>query len=326
MGMALAAAFVLVLAAATPTAAQGADRTYRVGFVGPYSPGLDWSILLAYQKRLRELGWVEGENISTTYRWADGNFSQFPKLVQAIMDDPVDVLVVPCGSSIGAARARNPHIPIVASCIDLAGFGAEIDTLARPGGLTTGFTYFSPAATSRRLELLRDLVPGLARVGVLHHPRSSWTPYLGEVEAAAARAGIELRRLEWRDPGDLQGVFDAAKRGRVNAMMTLGDAPAHFYRHYLFKLAAERQLPVMYDFPMFRSADEVGLVAYYAEVGALFGSAAEQVDQILRGRKPGDIPLVTPQKFRLLINGKAAQALGLSIPRSLRQQADLVID
>jgi putative ABC transport system substrate-binding protein len=163
-------------------------------------------------------------------------------------------------------------------------------------------------------------------VAVLHHPRSSWTPSLGEVEAAAARTGIELRRLEWRDPGDLPGVFDAAKSGRVDAVMTLGDSPAHFYRHYLFKLAAERRLPVMYDFPMFPAADEVGLVAYYAEVGALFRTAAEQVDQILRGRKPGDIPLAFPEKFRLMINGKAAQALGLAIPPSLRQQADQVID
>ena len=326
MGRALAAALTLALAAATPTAAQATDRTYRVGFVGPYSPGLDWSILLAYQKRLRELGWVEGENISTTYRWADGNFSQFPNLVEAIMADPIDVLVVPCGPPIGTARARNPHIPIVAGCIDLAGFGAEIDTLSRPGGLTTGFTYFSPAATSRRLELLKGLVPGLARVGALHHPRSSWTPYLGEVEAAAARAGIDLRRLEWRDPGDLPSVFDAAKNGRVDAVMTLGDSPAHFYRHYLFKLAAERRLPVIYDFPMFPSADEVGLIAYYAEVGALFRSGAEQVDQILRGRKPGDIPLVTPQTFRLLINGKAARALGLSVSPALRDQADQILE
>ncbi len=322
----LAAALTLFVLSGAARAEPETARLYRVGFLGPYSPGLDWSILLGYQKRLRELGWVEGENIATTYRWADGDFSQFPSLVAAIMREPLDLLVVPCGSPINTVRARSPDIPIVAGCIDMAGFGAEIDTLTRPGGFTTGFTYFSPAATARRLELLKDLVPSLSRVGVLYHGRSSWTPHLSHVEATAARAGIGLRRLEWRDAGDLPGVFDAAKSGGVDAVMTLGDGHAHFYRHYLFKLAAERRLPVMYDFPMFPSADELGLIAYHAEVGALYRGTAEQVDQILRGRKPGDIPLVTPQTLRLVINEKAARALGLSISPSLRQQADQVID
>jgi putative ABC transport system substrate-binding protein len=109
-------------------------------------------------------------------------------------------------------------------------------------------------------------------------------------------------------------------------MMTLGDGQAHFYRHYMFKLAVEHRLPVIYDFPMFPSADEVGLIAYYASVAALYRSGAEQVDQILRGRKPGDIPVARPERLRLMINGKVARALGLSISPAFRQQADQVID
>ena len=322
----LAVALTLLLAATPLGDAEGTERAYRVGFVGPYSPGLDWTILQAYQERLRELGWVEGQNISTTYRWADGDFSQFPKIVNGIMGAPLDLLVLPCGSAITTARTHSRDIPIVAACIDLAGFGTEVDSLARPGGFTTGFTYFSPAAVSRRLELLRELVPRLSRVGLLYHRRSTWPAHLTEVGAAVGQAGIHLLRLEWRDVGDLRGVLESAKRDRVDAVMTLGDGHAHFYRHYLFKLAAERGLPVIYDFPMYPSADDVGLIAYYANVGTLFRGAAEQVDQILKGRKPGDIPLALPQKFRLVVNGKAARDLGLSVSPALRRQADQVLD
>jgi putative tryptophan/tyrosine transport system substrate-binding protein len=322
----IAAALVLVLVGASAALAQDASRTYRVGFLGPYGPGLDWSVLKAYQERLRELGWIEGQNISTTYHWADGDFSRFPKLVERIMSAPVDVLVLPCGSPITTARARRPDLPIVAGCIDLAGFGNEIDSLNRPGGFTTGFTYFSPAATPRRLELLRELIPRLSRVGLLYHPRSSWTPHLADVEAAAARANVGLLRLEWQQLSDLAGVFDAAKRDAVDAVMTLGEGFSHYYRHRIFELAASHRLPVLYDFPMFPSADEVGLIAYYANVSVLYRITAEQVDQILRGRKPGDIPVAVPQKLRLLINGKAARVLGLSISPALRNQADQVLD
>ncbi len=320
------AVLALVLVGAPAAVGQDASRIYRVGFLGPYGPGLDWSILKAYQERLHELGWVEGQNISTTYHWANGNFSQFPKLVEKIMSAPVDVLVLPCGSPITTARARSPDVPIVAGCIDLAGFEKEIDSLSRPGGFTTGFTYFSPAATSRRLELLRELIPRLSRVGLLYHPRSSWAPHLAEVEAAAARANVGLVRLQWQQLSDLPAVINMAKRDAVDAVMTLGDGFAHYYRHHIFELAATNRLPVIYDFPMFPSADDVGLIAYYANVSALYRTTAEQVDQILRGRKPGDIPLAVPQKLRLLVNGKAARALGLSISPALRLQADQVLD
>jgi putative ABC transport system substrate-binding protein len=322
----LTAALALMLVAAPMAAAQETGRTYRIGYLGPYGPGMDWASLHAYQQRLQELGWVEGQNMSTTYRWAGGDFSQFPKYVDEMMRESLDLLFIPCGPPIRTARARRPDIPIVAGCIDLTGFGAELASLDRPGGFTTGFTYFSPAAIQRRLELLKELVPGLGRVGLLYHGRSSWIPYLAEIEAGARRTGIGIRRLDWYDPGYLPTAFDTAKRERLHALMTLGDGQAHFYRHYMFKLAVEHRLPVIYDFPMFPSADEVGLIAYYASVAALYRSGAEQVDQILRGRKPGDIPVARPERLRLMINGKVARALGLSISPAFRQQADQVID
>lgn len=321
-----AVALALIVVAASSVAAQEGSRTFRVGFVGVYNPGIAATGLQSYQQRLRELGWVEGQNISTTYRWADGEISRLPGLVRSIMRASPDLLVLPCGDAINAARELRQDIPIVARCMDLWGFGQEIATAAHPGGFTTGVTDFSPGATRRRLELLKELVPNLSRVGVLYHPKSSWAAHWHEVEAAARAAGVGLERIEWNphsDPGD---AFHIAGKRRVRALMTLNDGETYLTREFIFELAAQRRVPVLYDFPMYPAGDEVGLIAYYADVYAMYVTFAEQVDQILRGRKPGDIPLALPQKFRLVINAKAARALGLSISPSLRQQADQVIE
>lgn len=321
-----ALALALIVVAASSVAAQEGRRTFHVGFVGVYSPGLAAPGLQNYQQRLRELGWVEGQNISTTYRWADGEISRLPGLVRGIVRASPDLLVLPCGDPISAARDLLPDIPIVARCMDPAGFGREIATAARPGGFTTGVTDFSPGATRRRLELLKELVPNLSRVGVLYHPQSSWAAHWNEVEAAARATGVGLERIEWNaysNPGD---AFHIAGKRRVRVLMTLGGATAYLNRELIFELAAHHRVPMLYDFPMSPAGDEVGLIAYYADVSAMYVTFADQVDQILRGRKPGDIPLALPQRFRLVINAKAARALGLSISPSLLQQADQVIE
>jgi putative ABC transport system substrate-binding protein len=322
----VAASITLAVAAASSRAADGTDRTYRIGFVGVSSPGLAAVALQSYQQRLRELGWVEGQNLSTTYRWADGGSDRFPNLVHSIMSAAPDLLVLPCRDPIMAARDLSPNIPIVAFCLDLKGFGREIATVARPGGFTTGVTGFSPGVTGRRLEFLRELVPTLSRVGVVYDPASSWAPDWDEIEAAARATRVSLERIEWKpyaNPGD--GFHIASKR-RVQALMTFGDGPTYHNRHSIFEWAAHYRLPVMYDFPMWPAADEVGLIAYHADVGTMFRTIADQVDQILRGRKPGDIPLAFPEKFNLVVSEKAARALGLSISPSLRQLADQVIE
>jgi putative ABC transport system substrate-binding protein len=211
--------------------------------------------------------------------------------------------------------------------MDLWEFDQEIATPAHPGGFTTGVTDFSPGATRQRVELLKELVPNLSRVGALYYPRSSWAPYWHEVEAAARAAGVDLERIEWNPWADPGAAFDIARKRQVGALLTLNDGYAYIIRAFIFELAAQHRIPVLYDFFMYPAADEeVGLIAYYADVYAMWVAFAEQVDQILRGRKPGDIPLALPQKFRLVINGKAARALGLSISPSLRQKADHVIE
>jgi putative tryptophan/tyrosine transport system substrate-binding protein len=146
------------------------------------------------------------------------------------------------------------------------------------------------------------------------------------VEAAARAAGVGLERLEWDPHEGFGSAFHAATTLRLGGVLVLGDGATHFNRHAIFEAAAERRMPVMYDFPMFPAAEDVVLIAYYADVTALFRTVAEQVDSILRGRRPGDIPVASPQRFRLMINGKAARALGLTISPALRQEADQVLE
>jgi putative ABC transport system substrate-binding protein len=319
-------ALALAVVALTVVDARPEPRVHRIGFIGFQSPGLEGGMLAPFQRRLRELGWIEDHNLATTYRWADGQLVNYPRIARELVESDVDVMVIPCGPPLQAVRRLDPAIPVVARCIDLKDLGREIETPIRPGGHTTGVTYFSPAAVARRLELLRRAVPGLSRVGVLVRPGSDWIAHLDAIEAAARRTGLDLYRAEWRSAGELPGVFDQAVERRAGALLTLGDGAAHFHRHHLFGLAAERRLPVLYDFPLFPAADDVGFMAYYADVHALFRTVAEQVDQILKGRKPGDIPIAGPEKFRFVINGRAARALGLSIPQALREQANQVLD
>ncbi|HKZ07981.1 MAG TPA: ABC transporter substrate binding protein [Methylomirabilota bacterium] len=273
------AAALVVLLAGVPVVgtAQETGRAYRIGFVGPYSAGLDWSMLHGFQARLRELGWIEGRNLSTTYRWAEGDFTRFPALTRSVMAESPDLLVLPCGPAVKAAREVSPTIPLVARCIDLVGLDEE----AAKSGFTTGVTYLSPGATRRRLELLKELVPRLSRVGVLHERGSSWTRYGPEVEAAGRAVGLHLERIEWVPTDGPAAAFLPARQRGVEALLTLGGGALHADRHALFSRAAADRLPVMYDFPMNPAADDVGLIAYYADVGALFRTVAEQADQVL---------------------------------------------
>lgn len=295
---------------------QQRESVYRIGFVGFQSPGLESRIIAYFRERLAELGYVDGRNTSVLYRWADGKVSNYPSIAADLVHSKVDVIVTPCGPILRAVRELHATIPLVIRSNDVKSCGSEIAALDRPGGYTTGAIYFSPGATTRRLEVLKELIPGLSHVAVLYRPASEWTEHWAEVEAAAQKTGLRLHRAEWKTVRDLRSAFNHAIAERVGALLTLGDGPTWFHRHEIIELAAESRLPVLYDFSMFPAA-EVGLMSYSVDTRALFRRVAEQVDQILQGSKPGDIPIARPQQLRLFINRDAAKTLGLAVPRSL---------
>jgi putative ABC transport system substrate-binding protein len=186
-------------------------------------------------------------------------------------------------------------------------------------------TYFSPSAVARRLALLREALPHVSAIGLLHRRRSDWIAHLPAVEAAAGAEGFRTYRAEWATDKGFGGALDEAIARGAQAFLTLGDGPTYNARHELFELAAQRKVPILYDFPMFQAADELGLMAYYADIVPLFRRVAEQADAILRGGAPGALTLEEPRVFRFMVNLRAARALGLTLPDALIQQADSVL-
>ena len=286
----------------------------RIGFIGFYSPGLQSPIIAYFRDGLSELGHVEGTTVSVLYRWADGKLANYPTIAEELVREKVDVIVTPCGPIVAAIRARDATLPLVIRSLDIETCEGEIETLERPGGYTTGTIYFSPAATGRRLELLNELVPRLSHLGILYRRTSDWSAHLADVEAAVKRLGVRAYRVAWMQPSELPLAFGTARGLGIDALLTLGDGVTFFHRQRIFDLAAESKLPVLYDFPMFPAGEELGLISYAVDVRTFFRHVAAQVDQILRGTKPGHIPVARPQRFRLIINRDAARSLGLSSP------------
>jgi putative tryptophan/tyrosine transport system substrate-binding protein len=324
IGLAVALAVALTVSPLA-TDAQPALKGHRIGFIGTNSPGLESRMIGYFQDRLAELGYVNGGNIAITYHWADGNIARFPQIAEDLVRAQPDLIVTPCGPALHEVRKRHRTIALVIRSHDLKSCAPEIATLEHPGGHTTGAIVFSPEATARRFDVLKRLIPGLTHVALLHQPDSDWAAHWSHLEAAAREAALRLYRAAWRKREDLAAAFDDAMVQRVGAVLTLGDGPTWTHRHSIFEIAAERRLPVLYDFGMFPAA-ELGLMSYAIDTRAFFSHVAEQVDQILRGARPSDIPIGRPQKFRLFINHDAAKALGLKIPQSLLLQADRVLE
>jgi putative ABC transport system substrate-binding protein len=303
----------MTLALTLNAAAHPAPRPHRIGFIGFEGPGLEWRMISHFQRRLRELGWVEGATISTSYRWAGSDLEAYPRIVRELMSVEPDVVVIPCGSPLAMVRKLNPEVPAVCRCMDLRDFGSEVETPARPGRYTTGVVNFTPGATGRRLQLLQDVIPRLTRVGVLYRTGSDWVPHLKDIERTAVDRGLTIHRVDWSVVSQLPFVLD-------------GDGATRLHRHELFALAAERRLPVLYDFTMFPAAEDFGLMSFHADVPTFFHMVAERVDRILKGTKAGDIPIGTPETFALQLNRRAARTLGLVFPDSMLQRAQHVAD
>jgi len=303
--------------------AQTQPKIPRVGLVLA-STRASKHLLEAFRQALRELGHVEGQTILLEIRWAEERVERLAELVVELVGLKVDVLVTLSTPVSVAAKNTTQTIPIVMMATDPVGLGL-IGSLSRPGGNVTGLSYLAEEIIAKRLQLLKELVPGLARVGVLKNPmdpgdRAIWK----ETEVAAQRLGVALEALEVRGPADFETAFATAKERNAQALLTLDGPLTYAYRPQIIALAASSRLPAMYNLREYPDAG--GLMSYGASTVLLFRRAATFVDKILKGAKPADLPVEQPTKFELVINVKVAKALGLTIPPSLLVQADEVID
>jgi ABC-type uncharacterized transport system substrate-binding protein len=281
--------------------------------------------LEAFRDALRDLGWVEGQNLAMEYRFAEHGLEQFSELAADLVRLKVDVLVVGGGApAVHAAKEATSTIPIVM----ISGGGALeaglIDSLAQPGGNITGTVSVQTDLIARRLELLKEAVPGVSHLAVLVTPRHRGGAGLQEIQHAAQAMGMTLHVQEVRSPDEFQSAFAAMKQAGTEALLVPAD-PFVLERHVptLTALARQHRLPVMYSHRMY--IDAGGLMYYGTNLQEYFRRTAYYVDRILKGTKPADLPVETPWRFELLINLKAAQALGLTIPPTLLFQADEVI-
>ena len=309
------------LAAPLAAEAQQAIKVPRVGFISdtrqPWDDG--------FREGLRELGYVAGQSIAIEYRYGEGQFERLPGLAAELARLNVDVIVAAGTQAISAAKQSTRVIPIVmAVTADPIGSGF-VASLARPGGNITGLTSLSPDISGKRLELLKEIVPSLSRVGVLWNKGNpDNAKQLREAESAANTLRLEIHHVEVRNADDFDKAFSAIVSARVGALYALGDNLFATNRKRIVGFTAKNKLALMLTT---RQGAEAGaLVAYGTNFFDLFRRAATYVDKILKGAKPADLPVEQPTKFELVINLTTAKTLGLTIPQSLLLRADHVIE
>jgi putative ABC transport system substrate-binding protein len=306
--------------------AQQVGQVPRIGFLSVTSPSDRPPLLDAFRQRLRELGWVEGQNIVIDYRYAEGRVDRLPDLAAELVRLKVDLIVSWGTQGVTAAKNATETIPIVMIAVrDPVGTGL-IASLARPGGNVTGVSgYAGLEIVARQLELLKETVPKIRRVAILSNPANAYHQLaIREVTVAARSLGVQLQLLEARGPNEFDGAFAAMAKERVGALLVLSDAMLSSHRIRLADLAARSRLPSAYA--VRESVEAGGLMSYGPSFLDLYRRSAAYVDKILKGAKPADLPVQQPTQFELVINLKTAKALGLTIPQSLLQRADQVIE
>jgi putative ABC transport system substrate-binding protein len=311
----------------TPFAAkaQQPKTIARIGFLSSSSAERERPRLAAFQQALRELGYLEGQNISIEARYAGGNFQQLPELAAELARVKVDILVVVGAPASRAARSATNVIPIVmVGVADPVGIGL-VSSLARPGGNLTGLSDFNAGVVAKRLELLKEVVPSATRVVVLLNPTNPSNPFqLKLTQAAALTLGVTPLPVEAKSAVELDRAFAAMRTERAEAVIVVGDPMFGSQRRRLIDLSAKNGLPAIYSTREYTI--DGGLISYGTNLDDLYRPAAVYVDKILHGAKPGDLPIEQPTKFELVINLKTAKALGITIPPSLLLRADQVIE
>jgi len=314
-----------LLAAPLAAGAQQRPKTARIGFLS-LSPGRTPTMDIS--PGLRELGWIEGQNIAVEYRWAANREDQLPALAADLVRLKVDVIVTSSTPAAQAAKRATTIIPIVMTFVaDPVGSGL-VASLARPGGNITGLTTLATGLVAKRLELLKAVVSGSTRMAVLWQPGALgervMRDMVEETQVAGRTLGLELRFVEARQPDDFEHAFSAMREARVGGLLVLPSPLLFEARSSIVAHAAKGRLPAVY--PWREAASVGGLMSYSTNFPDMYRRAATYVDKILKGAKPGDLPIEQPTTFELVINLKTAKALGLTIPPALLQRADQVIE
>jgi putative tryptophan/tyrosine transport system substrate-binding protein len=320
-------AFIMVLggAAAWPLVARAQQPSMPViGFLHPTSPDTNEHRLRAFRAGLKDTGYVEGENVTIAYRWAENQSSRLAELAADLIRRQVAVIVAPSTHSAFAARSTTT-IPIVFAVGDDPVKLGLVASLARPGGNATGVNYLNAELGAKRLELLRDMVPGATRVAVLVNPTNpNAETALGEMAVAGRHMGLQFQILKASTSREINAAFAAAMRERTDALFVLGDSLFTSRRVQLATLAAHHRIPAIYG------AHEItevgGLMSYASSIADAWRQVGLYTGSILKGTKPADLLVIQASKFELVINAETARILGLEIPPTLLARADEVIE
>jgi ABC-type uncharacterized transport system substrate-binding protein len=321
LAVVLAVSLFAPLAGAQPTA-----KVPRIGFLLGGSRGDTLPYAESFRQGLTGLGYVEGQNITIEYRFAEGRLDRFPGLASDLVRLNVDVILAPGTAAAQAARKATTTIPIVLVTAGNPVGDGLIKSFARPGGNATGLTMIvGPEIGGKYLELLKEAVPTVSRVAVLWNPLTvALIGVVKETEAAARALGLAFQPVSARRPEEIDGAFAAMSRARADGLIVLADPMFGSLRVRIADMARKNRLPAMYGLGEHTEAG--GFMSYAPNLPDLFRRAATYVDKILKGAKPADLPVEQPTKFELVINLKTAKALGLTIPQSLLGRADQVID
>ena len=315
----------MLFALCSSAEAQQPGKIFRIGFLDGSTASGSAVLVDAFRRELTKLGWIDGKNIALEYRFAEGRRERVPALATDLVRLKVDLIVVTGVRPAFAAKKATTIIPIVfASAPDPVGLGL-VASLARPGGNITGLSNLASELNTKRLEILKDAIPKLARVGLL------WTPgdgagniQLKELRPAAQALKLKLEEIETQpDPKDLENAFQTAKQKQVGAIMTSAGRRLFGERKRIVELTGKYRLPVIYIQKEF--VDEGGLMSYGTDYVDLFRSAAHYVDKILKGSKPADLPVQQATKFEFVVNLKAAKQIGLTLPVRVLERANRVI-
>ena len=307
--------------------AQQTGKIFRIGFLDVSTASSSAVLLEVFRQEMRKLGWIEGKNITIEYRFAEQKFERLPELAAELVRLKVDLIVAPGGASPLAAKGATATIPIVMTSTSDPVAAGLVASLARPGGNVTGLASLAPELSTKRLEIGKDAVPQLSRVGLL---RVSGNTSIGEdlqrqeLQTAALALKLKLEEIETqRDAKGLESAFQTAKQREVGAIMTTVTRFFFAERKRIVELATKYRLPAIY--PQKEFVDEGGLMSYGVDYTDLYRRAAVYVDKILKGAKPADLPVQQATKFEFVINLKAAKQIGLTIPPDVLARANKVI-